>query len=71
MNKVDVRQRLVIPANLVEFLDKLQAAQGLKTRRDVVLAILRDAKRRHRHAVAQARSRIRRKAPGSNGHTVA
>lgn len=60
MNKLNVRQRLRIPAKLADFLDELLAKWSLEYRKDVILRILREAHRKHNHAVTQAKYRHRR-----------
>ncbi len=69
MNKLDVRQRLRIPAALADFLDEVVVEQALETRQEAILKILRDAKRKRCHAVIQAELRHRRRKEQSVGQT--
>ena len=71
MNKLDIRQRITFPAVLATFLDELQTERRLPSRRLVLLEIVREARRRHNHAKAQAKYRSRREEVARSGHSEA
>ena len=65
MTKLDVRERVLIPASLADFLDEQQTFLGLRKRSDVILLLLQEARRKACDAVRSAAYRQRRKQAGS------